>query len=151
MNKVFISGNLTRDPEVRYTQTGKAMARMGIAVQRRISRAAADSGQQTVDFFNLTAWDKTAEFCSRYLSKGSRVLVEGRLQTYSYESQDGTKKSGVDIIVDNIEFAENKRNNSDGTPSRQDYGDSPSSSKNSKQNFDDDFAGEYIADEDVPF
>ena len=102
MNKIFISGNLTRDPEIRYTQSGKAVAKMGIAVNRPFSK------EKEVDFFNLTAWEKTAEFCGRYLTKGSRVLVEGRLQTYSYEGKDGVKRSGVDIWIDNIEFAGGK-------------------------------------------
>ena len=102
MNKIFISGNLTQDPEIRYTQSGKAVAKMGIAVNRPFSK------EKEVDFFNLTAWEKTAEFCGKYLTKGSRVLVEGRLQTYSYEGKDGVKRSGVEIWIDNIEFAGSK-------------------------------------------
>ena len=148
MNKVFISGNLTRDPEVRYTQSGKAMARMGIAVNRRVSKAT-ENNQPTVDFFNLTAWEKTAEFCGRYLKKGSSVIVDGRLQTYSYESQDGTKKSGVDIIVDTIEFAGSRRSEGGGDfENRQDYGNR--SRGNAKTDYDD-FGGEDISDDDVPF
>ena len=100
MNKVFLSGNLTRDVEVRYSQTGKAFARMGIAVRRPFSK-----DKEAVDFFNLTAFNKTAEFCGRYLRKGSRVLVEGTLQTSNYENKDGVKVNAVDILVDNIEFA----------------------------------------------
>ena len=143
MNKIFLSGNLTRDPEVRYTQSGKAIARMGIAVKRQFSK------ENAVDFFNLQAWERTAEFCQRYLVKGSRVLVEGRLQTYNYEGQDGTKKSGVDIIIDNIEFAGSKREeNSENRPS---YENDNSARKNSKSDFEDDFAGEDISDDDVPF
>ena len=141
MNKIFISGNLTRDPEIRYTQGGKAVVRMGIAVNRPYSK------EKEVDFFNLTAWEKTAEFCGRYLTKGSRVLVEGRLQTYNYEGQDGTKRSGVDIVVENIEFAGNKRTE-DSSKGRSDY------KKNSQSNsasFDDDFSGDEVSDEDVPF
>ena len=107
MNRVFLSGNLTRDPEVRYTQSGMAFARMGIAVNRRSKE------KDAVDFFNLTAWEKTAEFCGRYLTKGSRVLVEGRLQTSSYE-KNGVKVTAVDIMVNNIEFASSKRDSSDG-------------------------------------
>lgn len=99
MNKVFLSGNLTRDPEVRYTQTGKAFSRMGIAINRRYK------DKESVDFFNLVAWEKTAEFCGRYLRKGSRVLVEGRLQTSTYENKDGVKVNSVEIWIDNIEFA----------------------------------------------
>lgn len=115
MNKVFISGNLTRDPEVRYTQNGKAYARMGIAVRRafRSKNADANNGQPDVDFLNMVAWDKTAEFCGRYLVKGSRVMVEGRIQTGSYEGQDGVKRNTFDIVVDNIEFADSKKSSGD--------------------------------------
>ncbi len=116
MNRVFLSGNLTRDPEVRYSQTGMAFARMGIAVQRRVSKNKdANRDGKDVDFFNLVAFDKTAEFCGKYLTKGSRILVEGRLQTSSYENRDGVKVNAVDVIADNIEFASSKRaDNGDG-------------------------------------
>ena len=73
MNKVILMGNLTRDPEVRYTQSGKAYARMGIAIRRQFSK-----DKDAVDFFNLVAWDKTAEFCGKYFQKGSRALIEGK-------------------------------------------------------------------------
>ena len=126
MNKIFISGNLTRDPEVRYTQSGKAVARMGIAVKRIFSK------ENEVDFFNLVAWEKTAEFCGKYLTKGSRVLVEGRLQTYSYEGKDGVKRSGVEIWIDNIEFAGSK---------------SDKKSDESRGEFD----GEPVNEDDMPF
>lgn len=144
MNKVFLTGNLTRDPEVKYTPNAKAVSKFGIAVSRRFKNA--ESGQPDVDFFNMTAWDKTAEFCGRYLKKGTRVLVEGRLQTYSYTGQDGIKRSGVDIQIENIEFAGNKREGDSGerfTPK-------PSSTP-SNTDFDDDFSGEEISDERLPF
>ena len=110
MNKVFLSGNLTKAPEVRYTQSGKAFARMGIAVKRQFAKDA-------VDFFNLVAWEKTAEFCGKHMHKGSRVLVEGRLQTNSYE-KDGVKHNTVDVLIDNIEFAGDakKKDDLDGMP-----------------------------------
>ena len=145
MNKVFLSGNLTRDPEVRYTQTGKAVARMGIAVRRLYSK------ENAVDFFNMTAWDKTAEFCQRYLTKGSRVMVEGRIQTYSYEGKDGTTKSGVDIQVENIEFGSSKRDGDGNSESRPSYGNNSPSRQNSGGSIEDDFVGEDIPDDDVPF
>lgn len=103
MNKIFLSGNLTRDPEIRYTQAGKPYARMGIAVNRLYSK------EKVTDFFNLTAWDKTAEFCGRYLHKGSRVLVEGRLQTSKYTNKDGVEVTSVDIVIENAEFAGGKK------------------------------------------
>ena len=102
MNKIFLSGNLTRDPDVRYTQAGKAWARAGIAVKRPFSKDA-------VDFFNLVAWDKTAELLGKYFQKGSRLLVEGRLQTSAYENKDGVKVNAVDVVVDSVEFADSKR------------------------------------------
>ena len=155
MNKVFLSGNLTRDPEVRYTQAGKAYARMGIAVNRPYSK------EKVVDFFNLVAWDKTAEFCGHYLLKGSRVLVEGRLQTSNYENKDGVKVNAVDIVVDNIEFAGAKRaeggddNNYSGgrtTVNREpnSYG-RREQTPPKRNNFDDFGGGEPIDPEDTPF
>ena len=102
MNKVFLSGNLTRDPELKLTQSGKAYLRFGIAVNRPFNKDA-------VDFFNLVAWDKTAEFIEKWFSKGSRILVEGRLQTSKYKDKDGTERTVTDIVVDNVEFAGGKR------------------------------------------
>lgn len=164
MNKIFLSGNLTRDPEVRYTPNGKAMAKMGIAVQRQFKNT---EGQYDVDFFNLTAWDKTAEFCGRYFRKGSRVFLEGRVQTYSYVGQDGVKRSGIDIQVEGIEFGSSKRDDasagsgvenkpapkSDPSPAQDNFDD-----KNSGDDFDkggnfdeDEFIGDEIPDHKVPF
>ena len=145
MNKVFLSGNLTRDPEVKYTPSGKAMAKMGIAVNRRSKNA--ETGQFDVDFFNLTAWEKTAEFCGRYLRKGSRVFVEGSMRTYNYTGQDGVKRSGIDIWVDNIEFGSSKR--SDDNSFAKNEATRPSTPSN--DGFEDDFVGEEISDDSVPF
>ncbi len=121
MNKVFLSGNLTRDPEVRYTQSGMAYAKMGIAVTRPY-QSKTNEGQPTTDFFNLTAWNKTAEFCGRYLKKGSRVLVEGRIENNNYEDKNGVKHYSVDIRVDNIEFAGSKRRDVDDANNGGDFG-----------------------------
>lgn len=160
MNKVFLSGNLTRDPEVRYSQSGKAFVKMGIAINRRYK------DKESVDFFNLTAWEKTAEFCGRYLRKGSRVLVEGRLQTGSYENKDGVKVNTVDIMVENIEFAGAKRTDDGGSNypgNANDGGYSKPSDDYSGGNYSrnrepappkkdyDDFGGEPIDPEDTPF
>ena len=105
MNKVFLSGNLTRDVEVRHTQSGKAFARMGIAVKRPFAKDA-------VDFFNLVAWEKTAEFCGKHMHKGSRVLVEGHLHFSLYE-KDGKKLSSVSVVVDSLEFTDSKKKAAD--------------------------------------
>lgn len=103
MNKIFLSGNLTRDPEVKHTQAGKTWARVGIAVKRPFAK-------DTVDFFNLVAWDKTAELLGKYFVKGQKALIEGRLQTSNYENKDGVKVNAVDVVVDSVEFADSKRN-----------------------------------------
>ena len=108
MNKVILTGNLTRDPDVRYTSNNTAYARMGIAVARPYS-SKNNEGQTVTDFFNMVSWNKQAEFCGRYLKKGSRVLVEGRIENDNYEDKNGVKHYRVDVIVDNIEFAGNKR------------------------------------------
>ncbi len=146
MNKVFLSGNLTRDPEVRYTQSGKAYARMGIAINRRYKE------KESVDFFNLVAWEKTAEFCGRYLTKGSRVLVEGRLQTSSYENKDGVKVNAVDVIIDNIEFAGSKRQDDGGGYNKPASDDGYQSRREpAPPKKDDDWGGEPIDPDDTPF
>lgn len=113
MNKVILMGNLTRDVELKQTQSGKAYARAGIAVKRPFSK-------DTVDFFNLLAWNQTAEFLSKYFAKGSKALIEGRLQTNSYE-KDGVKINSVEVVVEQVEFAgakkdDSKRNASDNLP-----------------------------------
>ena len=91
MNKVILAGRLARDPEVRYTQSGKAVATLTLAVSRRFSRNASDQ-QPTADFIPIVAWEKLAEICGNNLIKGSQILVEGRLQLRSYDAQDGSKR-----------------------------------------------------------
>lgn len=105
MNKVILSGNLTRDPEVRYSQSGTAYARTAIAVNRPFTK----NSENTTDFFNLTVFGKQAEFCGRYLKKGSNVIVEGRIENDNYEGKDGVKHYSVNIMVEHIEFAGSKR------------------------------------------
>jgi len=109
MNKVILTGNLARDPEVRYTQSGKAVATFSMAVSRTWKKAADAQAQQLTDFINIVAWEKSAEFCSKYLAKGSRILVEGRIQSRSYDAQDGTKRYVTEVVSENIEFAGGKR------------------------------------------
>ena len=147
MNKVFLSGNLTRDPEVRYTQTGKAYTKFGIAINRRYK------DKESVDFFNLVAWDKTAEFCGRYMTKGTRVLVEGRLQTSSYENKDGVKVNSIDIMIDNIEFAGAKRTDDGGGSYSKPSNDGGYSERrpSAPPKKDDDWGGEPIDPDDTPF
>lgn len=100
MNKVYLIGNLTRDPEIRTTTTGIQVCNFSIAVNRR-RRA---DGVQETDFFNIVTWRQLAELCSKYLSKGRKVAVSGSIQTRTYEAQDGSKRNAFDIVADEVEF-----------------------------------------------
>lgn len=106
MNKVILMGRLTRDPEVRYSQGASqtAVARFSIAVDRRFKR----EGEPDADFFNCTAFGKQAEFIERYLRKGVKVVVCGRIQNDNYTNKDGQMVYSVRVMVDEIEFAESK-------------------------------------------
>ena len=110
MNKVILMGRLTRDPEVRYSQGENAMAiaRYSLAVDRRVSRNSADG--QSADFINCVAFGRSGEFAEKYLRKGMKVMVEGRIQTGSYTNKDGVKVYTTDVVVENHEFAESKGN-----------------------------------------
>lgn len=102
MNKVILAGRLARDPEVRYTQTGKAVANFTLAVNKRFSKPA--DGQSTADFISIVAWEKLAEICGNNLQKGSQVLIEGRIQTRSYDAQDGSKRYVTEVLASDVEF-----------------------------------------------
>ena len=105
MNKVILMGRLARDPDVRTTQGGKSVARMTLAVDRRRS----SDEQQDADFLALIAWEKIADIAANYLHKGSKILVEGRLQSRSYEAQDGTKRYVTEVVLSNLEFCESRK------------------------------------------
>lgn len=107
MNKVILAGRLARDPELRYTQSGKAVATVTLAVSRRFSRNSSDQ-QPTADFIPIVAWEKLAEICGNNLIKGSQVLVEGRMQVRSYEAQDGSKRYVTEVVANEIEFMGSK-------------------------------------------
>lgn len=109
MNKVYLIGNLTRDPELTTTPTGVSVCRLSIAVGRRFTNA---EGSRETDFFNITAWRGTAENCNKFLKKGNKIAVSGSIQTRTYERQDGTKGFAVDIVADEIEFLSSKNDNS---------------------------------------
>ena len=137
MNKVILSGNLTADPEIRTTPTDKTVATLRLAVRRGWKKQ--DGNQPDADFFNIVAWERTAEFCRNYLMKGSKIIVEGRLQTRSYEAQDGSKRYVTEVIANEIEFAGSKVN-------RDDSSDSGSNSRPSSGS-----EPEHVDDVDIPF
>ena len=143
MNKVLLSGNLARDPEVRYTQSGKAVASFPLAVNRRFGRN--NDQQPSADFISIVAWEKTAEFCGNYLTKGSRILVEGRLQARSYDAQDGSKRYVTEVVANDIEFAGSRPQGAGGSDAAHDpvQGGPPPAGQES--------FGPPVAEEEIPF
>lgn len=112
MNKFQFLGRLTKDPEVRYTaNTNSQVTVFSLAVNRRF---ASQNGERQTDFFNLTAFGKTAEFCSKYYKKGQQVLVEGRIQNRTWEDQNGQKRYATDFIVEQAYFADSRRDGVEG-------------------------------------
>lgn len=116
MNKVILLGRLTRDPEVRYAQTGDnmAIARYTLAVDRRFKK---ENDQQTADFIGCIAFGKNAEFAEKYLKQGTKIAVTGRIQTGSYTNKDNQKVYTTDVVIEEQEFAESKKDSQDNAPS----------------------------------
>ena len=104
MNKVILMGRLTRDPEMRQTQSGVNVCSFSIAVNRRFAK----EGQQNADFINCTAWRQQAEFICKYFAKGSMISVVGNLQSRSWENQEGKKQYATDVVVDEVYFTGSK-------------------------------------------
>ena len=103
LNKVFLMGNLTRDPELRYTPGGTAVAEFGLASNRKYRTQAGEMQEETT-FVDIVVWGRQGENVSQYLSKGRGVFVEGRLQYDSWEGQDGQKRSRIRVVADNVQF-----------------------------------------------
>ncbi|MBF0594928.1 MAG: single-stranded DNA-binding protein [Candidatus Omnitrophica bacterium] len=103
LNKVLLIGNLTKDPELRYTPNGTAVANIRIAVNRKFKDRTGELKEDTC-FITVTAWDKQAEICNQYLQKGRQVFVEGILQSRSWDAPDGQKRSTIDVRAERIQF-----------------------------------------------
>ena len=110
MNKVYLIGNLTRDPELSETTSGIAVCRLSIAVNRTYNNE--------VDYFNITVWRAVAENCGKFLKKGSKVAICGSLQNRSYEDKDGNKRNYTDIVASEVEFLSTKSNGEGEQPTR---------------------------------
>ena len=106
MNKVYLIGNLTRDPELSETATGVAFCRFAVAVNRPFTNS---DGNREVDFFNVIVWRGLAENCGRFLKKGSKVAVVGSLQNRAYEDKEGVKRTATDIVASEVEFLTTNR------------------------------------------
>ena len=107
LNKVFMIGNLTRDPELRYIPSGTAVASFTVASNRVYTSSAGEKKEEAC-FVRVVAWARQAELCSEYLTKGSPVFVEGRLQSRSWETPDGQKRSTLEVVAQNIQFLSRK-------------------------------------------
>jgi single-strand DNA-binding protein len=118
MNKAILIGRLTRDPELRHTGNNIPVASFSIAINRPFTN---QSGERDVDYINIVVWRKQAENVSNYLSQGSLVAVEGRIQTRSYDAQDGTKRYVTEVIADNVQFLESKQQSQARNKANNDY------------------------------
>jgi len=106
MNIAILTGRLTRDPELRTTQSGVPVCSFTVAVDRRFKNA---SGEREADFIRCVAWRQTGEFISKYFRKGNKINVTGSIQTRSYDDKDGNRRDAVELVVDNAEFGESKQ------------------------------------------
>lgn len=106
MNKVFLIGRLTKDPELRYTSNNVPCCIFSLAVNRNFTNP---NGEREADFINIVVWKNMAENCSKYLTKGSQVAIEGRIQVRTYDAQDGSKKYVTEVIAENVQFLDSKK------------------------------------------
>lgn len=108
LNKVQLIGNLTRDPELRYTPTGAAVCTLGIATNRTWTTDAGEKKEET-EFHRVVAWNKLAELCSQLLSKGRKIFVEGRLRTNAWTAQDGSQRNTTEVVIEDMIILDSKR------------------------------------------
>jgi len=157
MNKVILIGRLTRDPELRYTSSNVPTASFSIAVDRTFTN---QNGEREADFINIVVWRKQAENCKNYLSKGSQVAIEGRIQTRNYDGQDGKKVYVTEVVADNVQFLGSRSSNGatqqafndDATP--YDFASEPASNQTTDVSSDPfaDFGSSIeISDDELPF
>ncbi len=140
MNKVFLIGNLTRDPEVSETNSGVSVCHFSIAVNRSYSSS---DGERQTDFFNVTAWRGLADTIGKYTKKGNKVAVSGSIQMRTYDDNQGVRRTAVDIIAQDIEFLTSKSNGGDDFYDAPAQNSAPAKKKPTLQSFDD--------DGDIPF
>ena len=114
LNRIIVMGRMTRDPELRRTNSGTAVASFTVAVNRDFK---SQSGEKETDFIDVVAWRNTAEFVSKYFSKGRMAVVEGRLQLRDWTDKDGNKRSSAEIVADSVYFGDSKRDGGDAAQS----------------------------------
>ena len=124
LNHIVLMGRLTRDPELRYTGSNVPVASFSIAVDRDFGRG--ENGEKQTDFINVSAWRQTGEFVSKYFTKGSMIVVSGRLQIRDYTDRDGNRRTAAEVVADNVYFGESKRGNEGASSYNSSYGNSNS-------------------------
>jgi single-strand DNA-binding protein len=120
LNKVFLLGNLARDPELKHTSNGNSVCNFGIAINRKYKQG--EEWKTEVQFFNIVVWGKSAENCAKYLAKGKSALVGGRLSNRSYETNDGQKRTVTEIVADNVQFLSGGKSEDSGGDAFKDAG-----------------------------
>ena len=151
LNKVVLAGRITADPELKQTPSGVSVLRFTLAVNRRFTSKNSEQSEQQTDFISMVAWRQTAEFISKYFKKGSAICVTGSIQTRTWQDQQGQKRYGTDVVVDEAMFVDsrNESGNAQGAAYVPDaYGAAPSYSSNAgtAPNFE-----ELNTDDDLPF
>ncbi len=148
MNKVILIGRLTRDPEMRSTASGLNSTTFTIAVNRTFTN---QNGEREADFINCVAWRKQAENIAKYCQKGAQVAVDGRIQTRSYDHQDGTKRYVTEVIADNVTFLSAKGATSNNFSNDYQTGNNIETTNVSKDAFEDFGSEVALSDDDLPF
>ena len=151
LNRIILMGRLTRDPELRRTGSGTAETSFSLAVDRDFK---SQSGEKETDFIDIVAWRNTAEFVSKYFTKGRMAVVEGRLQIRDWTDKDGGKRRSAEVVADNVYFGDSKRDGGDNSGSNPGYAPAPASHSAAPSNFSasgSDFAEIGEDDGELPF
>lgn len=159
INNVVLVGRMTKDPELKYTQSGVAVTRFTLAVNRPFTN---QQGQREADFVNCVTWRKQAENTANFLRKGSLTGIEGRIQTSNFEGKDGNRVFMTEVVVDSVQFLEPKNSNTGNSPNNQNSGgnqqggtNTPSQQQSNNQTHDDPFSTGggpiEVSDDDLPF
>ena len=151
LNKIFIMGRLTRDPELRRTQSGTPVTSFSLAVDRDYKT---QSGEKETDFIDVVAWRATAEFVAKYFTKGRMAVVEGRLQIRAWQDKEGNNRRSAEVVADNVYFGDSKRDGGDNSGYNPGYAPAPASHSAAPSNFSasgSDFAEIGEDDGEMPF
>lgn len=136
LNRIVLMGRLTRDPELRHTQSGTAVASFTLAVDRDLKNK--ETGERATDFIDIVAWRNTAEFAAKYFAKGRMAVVEGRLQMRGWTDKEGNKRVAAEVVADSIYFGDTKKDGANTAPAASNYGAAPAGAQFAELADDDD-------------